>query len=400
MKSIRWILTGCLLTCFALLASSCDDAKQCEINSDCPEGQYCDSGECRIECREQRDCNQGEVCQAGRCMPLMGNSCTDDGDCRNGEFCLNGLCQIGDASQDQGGDEGQDTTDTQPDLPQDTGQDTPTDTGQDTPTDQNVDMGTDTPVDMGSDTGTDMGMDMGMDMVMDMSSCPPRNGQYFEPCACAAQCATGLCVGNPLSGSGVCSQSCMGRANCNGGNDICGLVDDGMGGTAAVCLPDETGVLACTSNADCFFGRCIEAAGTSVTPTNYCAIPCTNAGDCKPGWACSPVICASGNLPNLPGCIYAASFFGQSLAYEQQQLAIYSDFSQKLCTPMGQQNNCQTNADGELCHSALCLDRGSPGASACTSECSNALDCPIGSTECLLNAGSTNTGLPINACLF
>ena len=38
------------------------DEPACRLNSDCPMGQVCESGECFIECVEDRDCDSGEKC--------------------------------------------------------------------------------------------------------------------------------------------------------------------------------------------------------------------------------------------------------------------------------------------------------------------------------------------------
>lgn len=44
-----------------------EEAVDCRLNSDCPEGQLCRAAKCIVECREDRDCDSGKHCSSGRC---------------------------------------------------------------------------------------------------------------------------------------------------------------------------------------------------------------------------------------------------------------------------------------------------------------------------------------------
>jgi peptidoglycan-associated lipoprotein len=67
--------------------------KQCVVcaqDSDCDEGQRCDSGACvaKPECAKDADCPDGKVCQAGTCR-----ACAKDNECGPGGKCMAGACQ-------------------------------------------------------------------------------------------------------------------------------------------------------------------------------------------------------------------------------------------------------------------------------------------------------------------
>ena len=64
--------------------------QQCRDNGDCPEGQECAAGACRVipdYCRGPGDCAPGQVCRDSRCGP-----CLSAGDCPEGLVCIDGLC--------------------------------------------------------------------------------------------------------------------------------------------------------------------------------------------------------------------------------------------------------------------------------------------------------------------
>lgn len=62
----------------------------CATDSNCPDGQRCDSGACvaKPECAKDSDCGDGKVCQAGVCQ-----ACASDNECGPGGKCQAGACQ-------------------------------------------------------------------------------------------------------------------------------------------------------------------------------------------------------------------------------------------------------------------------------------------------------------------
>lgn len=67
-----------------------EDPPDCEVDSDCPEGDVCRSGECRAlfhGCASSADCHEGAVCstQNGVCV----ETCSEDSDCPTNTRCSN-----------------------------------------------------------------------------------------------------------------------------------------------------------------------------------------------------------------------------------------------------------------------------------------------------------------------
>lgn len=60
----------------------------CLGSSDCPEGFYCEAGECQRGCVEDGDCLPGEKCTAEGCVA----ACDGPGDCGTGYVCVQGAC--------------------------------------------------------------------------------------------------------------------------------------------------------------------------------------------------------------------------------------------------------------------------------------------------------------------
>ena len=118
--------------------------------------------------------------------------------------------------------------------------------------------------------------------------CFPGNGGGFgEPCTAASQCATRLCVGDPSSGSGLCTAPCH-QIPCPMGW-VCTNLPDGTGGTAPVCAPEGAAGggfgSACTGASSCANGLCLNDARSG---SAFCTIPCRGHNDCAavPGLFC------------------------------------------------------------------------------------------------------------------
>ncbi len=95
------------------LVSGCPSSKdECQVDTDCPGGRYCQAGTCAFDCTYDRECPEGYACTArGRCTPgcVKTNggleACDgEDNDCDGdvdedfaglGETCRNGGCPPG-----------------------------------------------------------------------------------------------------------------------------------------------------------------------------------------------------------------------------------------------------------------------------------------------------------------
>jgi len=394
-----WIPALAALLMISASVGCSDEQSQCSINSDCAVGEVCVGGECLIECRETRDCPTRFVCNGGRCEQVFGGNCSDDGDCRNGEACINGVCQPSDGTMDTIPPDTIDTTaetdapDTRPDM---TEVDAP-------PEDMNIDMAVD--AEMAMDVDTDMEMDVDMDTDMDMAddmtmmdmSCVPRNGQYGDMCECAAQCATGLCVGNPLTGQGECTQLCLNRTQCAGGTDAC----INVGGGQKVCAPDDSGVnceVAGNANPSaCVYQTCVVAAGDQASPGAFCSLFCAGASDCKPNQACSPVRCrdiSGAQMLNQLECIFTIV---PLLSTQKEQLLMAYPMDARVCTPIGAPNACIAAGSEASCNSAICCAAGDCSAGICTAQCLDPIDCPLGTCLAL---DTSDPRIPIGACVY
>ena len=83
----------------------------CKGDSDCPQGQSCQSGKCGQKpppgpppgpppCQKDSDCTAGNVCKSGQCVPRPvppppsppAATCQKDSDCAAGKVCKDGQC--------------------------------------------------------------------------------------------------------------------------------------------------------------------------------------------------------------------------------------------------------------------------------------------------------------------
>ena len=73
---------GCALTAL-ILAAGCpaQEAEECQLNSECAEGQVCQDGKCHTGCQSTRDCPAGQMCDqtAGACVVPDGGGSSSGG---------------------------------------------------------------------------------------------------------------------------------------------------------------------------------------------------------------------------------------------------------------------------------------------------------------------------------
>jgi hypothetical protein len=109
---------------------------------------------------------------------------------------------------------------------------------------------------------------------------PGSGGGFGQGCARATDCATGLCVGDPSSGQGLCTAFCD-QVPCPLGF-ACASVQDGQGGVSRVCAPEGlTGGgfgSPCTGASSCTSGLCLNDARTG---GSFCTIACRSPADCR-----------------------------------------------------------------------------------------------------------------------
>lgn len=213
-------------------------------------------------------------------------------------------------------------------------------------------------------------------------------GQYGDPCDKAADCASTLCIGNQVTGVGMCTQICNSRTQCRGGLDQC--LD--AGGTK-VCAPDDTGTSCDTRGpADCVMQMCIGAAGDQAPQNTFCSVFCNSAADCLPNHACSPAVCedllASEPSTQALSCLLTIVPFESP---NREALLAQHNITARICVPLGQPNTCATGADAAQCYSALCDD--SP--SVCSGQCLQPADCPQGTCVVL---DTSDSRIPIGGC--
>ena len=87
-----WLLALSTLA-IALAASACGgpDYPLCENDENCQShGEFCVNGHCQ-QCRNDTDCREGQSCNSGRCEAIEGR-CGSDGDCPSGQRCRGNRC--------------------------------------------------------------------------------------------------------------------------------------------------------------------------------------------------------------------------------------------------------------------------------------------------------------------
>jgi len=370
-----------LLFVFASSLCSCDDASSdCSINSDCKAGETCVKGQCVVQCREQRDCPSGHVCSVGRCEPHFGGNCSKDEDCLNGQLCLSGVCQLSDATSNDTPSNDTTTADTVQDSTHDTSLDPAPDTSPDLVGDTHVDSTTpptdtfvqDTPP---ADTQDTFVQDTLLADETD-GGCTPRAGVYGEVCECSQQCSSGLCIGNPISGVGMCTVTCVNRTNCRNGLDAC------INAGTKVCAPDDTGSPCSTNGINnptlCVYQTCLSAAGANAVPQDFCSIACNTAADCKANHSCSPMVCNNVNDSGFLQCIPTAMPWepcpGQTTCPARDTMLATYSLAGSFCVPTGGPNPCVTDTDANACFTALC----DASNAVCLDQCLDPSQCASG----------------------
>jgi hypothetical protein len=228
-----------LLSLVPLIASRCA-SPQCQINSDCPQRQYCTPENiCLQECAEDRDCEGRGVCSPnGRCIAPMKLDAGPDA--------------APDATLDVAAEPSLDAPDVAP------------------PPDLAPPPDVTPPPDLPPPPP---------DLPPPPDVAPPPDvtprGAYLDPCTSTVDCQSMDCA--PLGGaSGFCTRSCTSRRDCGDGY-LCArgrcVADD----TGAACNP--VGASACA--AYCF--------GNSASGRGHCTRECSSGRDCPAGYACQPV---------------------------------------------------------------------------------------------------------------
>lgn len=118
----------------------------------------------------------------------------------------------------------------------------------------------------------------------DMAPPPPLKG-YGEECNAGAQCQSGLCVGDPNTGLGMCTQRCVGDNLCPG-LDLCRATGNGF----SVCFRNETGH-PCNLGGDCADGICLTPPdpGAWANPQSICVNRCNADSKCPAGYTCEVI---------------------------------------------------------------------------------------------------------------
>lgn len=170
-----------------------------------------------------------------------------------------------------------------------------------------------------------------------------RMGQRGDPCTRASDCMSNLCIGNPMTGTGACTESCVTEATCQP-REACLQIPNPGGGTTGVCVPTDTGTACPTGQpTNCVAGICIVHPGN--TSLSVCTTPCLSSRACPMGFSCS--------------------------------LTQIGASTQQVCTPNG--SLCSARGNSTQCHSRWCTTPPSmPSTGICTSQCSVATDCPDG----------------------
>lgn len=377
----------------------CVPLQTCNETRTCPAGTVCEANLCQIqqpECARDSECPPGLRCRDGACL-LAPGACVTRDDCRSGERCVDNACEIAPPLVDAGPDVGEDpdtepppdTTvpdvavevdatpppdvdapDTTPDVPDTTLPDGDADTVPDVDPDTSDDAPdlpivpacvspTDCPPGEVCTDGTcgpapecftaadclvgQLCTDGDCVLDPDYDPCDGRgDGRLGQTCAGAAACCNGLCLGNPRTGVGRCTDVCDTWRDCNPVGT--GITDQfcyrATGLPEPLCAQSDFRVT-CTGGSGCLGQNCLS---TTQGGRSTCTWTCRNAGDCPSGSACM-------GFPAGGGTAY-------------------------VCTPIGE-GPC--NGNGRLCFGTYCLTSDiDSSVNYCTSSCRTTFDCPEG----------------------
>lgn len=272
----------------------------------------CCSGKGGKECAYNSDCaNPAAVCVGGRCML----ECRTERDCAEGEDCVNSRCAK-----------------------------------------LWVYCETD------EDCADGRRCMTGVCAVVTVESDPAaQKKSYGEACSSAADCASGLCLGNPAEGIGACTRRCGPEEPCPQPDECITLA----AGTD-VCAKQGAGQPAAETGTPCPQGPQICASGLCVTPPQgspVCTKLCAGDADCPSGYECGPVQTADGEKQVCVPAAAEGAGFGEPCS------------------------------ETVLCRSGLCLTSGQ--CSYCTIACGGSADCVAGYT-CEEVQGSEG---PLKVCL-
>lgn len=326
------------------LAGLCVPLQSCASGQPCPGGTVCEDGVCQIqqpECLRSSECPPNLRCVAGACIVDPG-ACGSASDCPVGQDCVGSRCVPGDvvSSEDSAGEDvaGRDAAADLAAPPQDAspGDDLgPTDdvgpTDDAGPTPECV-----RPEDCGSGATCDNGT-----CVADR--CEGRDdGVLGDACDAAVDCCNGMCLGNPRTGAGRCTDTCEVWRDCNpvgtGIRDLFCYRAEGL--PSPLCAQSDFGV-PCAAPTDCLDGLCLS---TQLGGRTSCTWRCRSSLDCPSGTACA-------GFPTATGTAYA-------------------------CAPIGE-GPC--GGDGRLCFGTYCLTSDTdPNIDYCTASCRQPADCPEG----------------------
>lgn len=168
-------------------------------------------------------------------------------------------------------------------------------------------------------------------------------GQRGDPCTRASDCMSNLCIGNPMTGNGACTESCVTETTCQP-REACLQIPNPMGGTTGVCVPTDSGAPCPTGQpTGCVAGICMVHPGNA--SLSVCTTPCLSSRACPMGFSCS--------------------------------LTQIGASTQQVCTP--NLTVCSAAGPSTQCHSRWCsASAATPSAGRCTGQCSVATDCPDG----------------------
>ncbi len=344
----------------------------CERTRDCPEDEACSANTHTCvaidgrggDCRDDRDCFAEEICAGGRCATRGDVECVRHSDCGADELCVGDRCESEcvedrDCPSGQSCDRGRCSGDVEPEPEPE-------------PEPEGPACG-DGACDQGeSPAGCPQDCAQGGDCRDTPGVCTPSQeccagacvarGQcpsdYWQICDARADCSTTLCLGDPNTGLGHCTERCVSRQECpQSPASLCigsqHIVTNQPGGSELIglCFADDTGV-SCSplgQNA-CFDGICIDRRPNNQVE-GQCSLRCQRASDCLPGYACGP----------------------KEFSVQGQAQLI------NVCVPVGTACQGVGIEAANQCYSGICLtDDQNNNLGLCTTLCGSNAACPAG----------------------
>ena len=254
------------------VAGSCQ--KSCISDDECGANAFCIESICHAltPCQDTGQCEADASCLNGFCIPLN-RQCVNDSACGD-QICVNGVCI--DDTEEQSEEENRCTSDA------------------DCPAGQNCAFGfceggdSDGTGDGNSD-GTSTGSSDGNSNGGGDDNCNGNDdGQLGDSCDEASDCCNGLCLGDPSTNQGFCTEMCSTYSDCNpvGFNLNMWCLDAGADGSLCAFSDYEE---PCESTSDCVGQICLVSVSNS-----SCSINCNSGSMCPPGAACGMVSASDG----------------------------------------------------------------------------------------------------------